>query len=262
MSIAVFDSGLGGLTILREIRALLPGLAIDYLSDNAAFPYGPKPEGELVDRVTVVVDRLVQSLNPDLLVVACNTASTVVLPSLRERLTIPVVGVIPAIKPAAVLSRSKSIALLATPGTVSRRYTHELIEEHAAECEVLRVGSSELVRLAEDKLLGTPVDEAALWSLLAPFRTPAAAEVDVIVHGCTHFPLVEQELSASLGRDVEWVQSGPAIARRVAHLLELESSKGETAVPGRSFFTASPPESHALVKALRDHALSEPRLLP
>ena len=214
--ILVFDSGVGGLTIVDAIAEALPGAPIVYACDNEAFPYGPKPEDELVDRVHDVLDALVSRFAPRLVVVACNTASTVALPRLRSQYIVPIVGVVPAIKPAARLSKNRIIGLLATPGTVRRPYTDQLIAEHAADCTVVRVGSSELVLAAEQKLRGELVEPALLRELLRPILEAGA---DTVVLGCTHFPLLRTELEAAAGRELTWVDSGEAIARRVRDLL-------------------------------------------
>lgn len=215
--ILIFDSGVGGLTIHAAIAARLPAEHYIYACDNAAFPYGPKAEDELVERVHNVLDVLIARYQPKLIVVACNTASTVALPRLRSRYALPIVGVVPAIKPAALSSRTKIIGLLATPGTVRRAYTDQLINDFAADCTVLRIGSSALVEIAEQKLRGVPVDIALLCDLLSPFfgETP----VDTIVLGCTHFPLLKVELTAAAPQPVRWIDSGDAIAERVLGVL-------------------------------------------
>lgn len=241
MKLLIFDSGVGGLSIFNAVRARLPALAIDYVSDNAAFPYGTKPEAELVQRVSLVLHALEKKLAPDLMVVACNTASTVALPKIRDSLDTGVVGVVPAIKPAAERSRSKVIGLLATPGTVARDYTRQLIEEFAVHCEVISVGSSELVELAEAKLYGDKVPTGQIASILAPFAEhPLAAKLDITILGCTHFPLLLEELKAAFFKPVEWIDSGAAIAARVDSLLKLEPAAGREQPNTRynAYFTA------------------------
>lgn len=222
--ILVFDSGVGGLSILQAVRARLPGCDYVYASDNAAYPYGTKPEEDLVVRVNHVLRALIRQVSPDVVVVACNTASTVALPRIRSHFTNPVVGVVPAIKPAAASSRSKVIGLLGTPGTVKRAYTQQLIDDFASGCRIIRIGSGELVDIAENKLRGEPVDAPALKTLIQPFFDDG--ELDTIVLACTHFPLLIDELRMAAARPVDWVDSGDAIARRVASLLN-EHSPGE-----------------------------------
>lgn len=215
--VLVFDSGVGGLSILREIHHKRPELELLYACDNQAFPYGTKGETELLERVDAVLKSLFATLCPDIVVVACNTASTVALPKIRAHFANPVVGVVPAIKPAAALTRSKVIGLLATPATVGRPYTQELIDQFAPDCTVLRLGSGELVTMAEEKLRGITPDRDRLGAILAPlFDQPA---MDTLVLACTHFPLLIDDMKALAPRPLHWVDSGEAIARRVQSLL-------------------------------------------
>ena len=214
------DSGLGGLTIVAEIRKALPQARLAYLCDNAFFPYGTRPDAALLAHFLDVMNRAIERVQPDLIVTACNTISTICLPQLRAATRIPVVGVVPAVKPAAQQSRRKIIGLLATPATVDRPYTDDLIQRYAADCTVLRLGSAELVDMAEAKLLGEAVDRDRLTRILAPlFDRPADARPDVIVLACTHFPLLRAELQAAGPADVSWIDSGTAVARRVVDVL-------------------------------------------
>lgn len=215
--ILVFDSGVGGLSVLAALRERLPGCDYVFACDNAAFPYGTKAEAELVERVAQVVGGLARHETPELVVIACNSASTVALPRLRERLTQPVIGVVPAIKPAAASSATKVIGLLGTPGTVNRPYTRQLIAEFAPDCKVISLGSTRLVEIAELALRGTTPDVTELAGIIAPlFADPA---LDTVVLACTHFPLLATELAAAAPRRVRWIDSGAAIARRAAALL-------------------------------------------
>lgn len=235
----IFDSGVGGLSIHAAIAARLPGEPVVYACDNAAFPYGPKPEDELVERVHTVLEALVARYRPRLVVVACNTASTIALPRLRSQFAVPIVGVVPAIKPAATLTRNHIIGLLATPGTVARPYTDQLVRDYAADCIVVRVGSSELVEWAENKLRGEPVDLAALRSLLQPFFMHSGGPADTVVLGCTHFPLLLEELQAATPHPVLWVDSGDAIARRVKTLSREQKGVSVHAAAPIAVFTAA-----------------------
>ena len=226
--IVVFDSGVGGLSVYQEIVKKCPNHDYVFVSDNLAFPYGTKSESELTERVLSVAHVIEQQYKPDLLVVACNTASTVVLSSLRSRFTFPIVGVVPAIKPAAKLSKTKTIGLLATPGTVSRGYTQELINKFAADCHVIKVGSSKLVEIAERKLYGFSVDinqiEKELTLLLK------TKNLDVLVLACTHFPLLNKEIDCIFKEKnnvVFLIDSGQAIANRVAELC-LDNDEGSS----------------------------------
>jgi glutamate racemase len=223
--VLVFDSGVGGLSVLREISALLPHTRLTYAADNAFFPYGAKSESALVARVSSIMRALVEEVSPDLVVIACNTASTTALDAVRGFLTIPVIGVVPAIKPAAAASRTRVIGLLGTATTIATRYTAGLISEFAAGCQVLTYGANELVEAAERKIQGAPVDEAVIAAVLARlFGQPGGDALDVVVLGCTHFPLLGAELAALAPHPVAWMDSGAAIARRVATMLGVENS--------------------------------------
>ncbi len=212
--ILVFDSGVGGLSIVEAVKKAHPSYRLTYASDNAQFPYGTKSESVLIERVERVLSTLQEEIAADIILVACNTASTLVLPKIRSHFTQPIIGVVPAIKPAAEMSKNKTIGLLATPGTVERQYTKELIKDFAHECDVISVGSSELVLLAEQKLQNKPVSLAVLTSITAPFRD-TQNRPDTIVLACTHFPLLKEELQLVLPNITYWVDSGEAIARRV-----------------------------------------------
>lgn len=218
--VLIFDSGVGGLSVAREIQQRLPGLPLVYASDNGFFPYGTKGEAELIARVDLVIRSLLQRYPVDILVIACNTASTLALPYLRSHLDLPIVGVVPAIKPAAKLSRSGVIGLLATPATVARPYTHELIREYAPQCDVISLGSSELVQIAEQKLRGEIIDHKRIAHItLQLMKHEKATQMDVLVLACTHFPLLKEELSVYLPEKIQLIDSGEAIARRVESLL-------------------------------------------
>lgn len=212
--VLVFDSGVGGISVFKEIHRLLPQLDYLYLFDNQAYPYGELEQDTLISRVNQLVCGLVDEYQVDIVVIACNTASTIVLPSLRQNLSIPVVGVVPAIKPASLLA-SQGVGLIATPATVTRQYTHQLIHDYAQGKPVELLGSTRLVDIAEEKLRGKKVSITELESILEPLRN----RVDVAVLGCTHFPLLKEEIHQALGEVVMLVDSGEAIARRVAALL-------------------------------------------
>ena len=214
-SVLVFDSGVGGLSIFEQIATLLPQQHIVYAFDNEAFPYGELADDVLIARVCGMISSICAQQKISLVVIACNTASTLVLPSLRSMLTVPVVGVVPAIKPAAMFSKTKKIGLLATPATIKRSYTHQLIEEFAPDCDVKLLGSTALVQMGEAKLRGLQPDMGELQQILTPFIN----QVDCVVLGCTHFPLLKVEIEQVLGESCKIVDSGKAIALRVKHLL-------------------------------------------
>ena len=224
--IMVFDSGAGGLTISKELILRLPALHLIFVSDKTYFPYGDKPDSELIVRICNQMEHMISTHKPDLVVVACNTASTIALNALRQRFTTPFVGVVPAIKPAVKLSKTGVIGLLATPATSNRQYTHQLIEDFAKDSSVVIHGSKSLVTEAELCLIGKIPDYKLLETELNTlFAMPRGEQIDTIVLACTHFPLLRSalnEIAEQLNKTITWVDSGEAIARRVASLLHLD----------------------------------------
>ncbi len=221
--ILVFDSGVGGLSICQEIMIACEDIEIHYLSDNKGFPYGETPEQQLIANASALLLTAVQLIKPALVVIACNTASTVVLPSLREKINVPIVGVVPAIKTAAQLS--KSFALLATPATISRRYTDDLIATYASDKTVIKLGSSELVRHIEAHLHGDDLDRNLLIEIINQIKQQAPDQaIDTVVLGCTHFPLIKTEFER-IQPDWKWIDSGRAIANRVKEVLDQNDIK-------------------------------------
>lgn len=247
-SVLVFDSGMGGLTIARELMALAPDLAVDYAADSGFFPYGDKSDEALRTRLPAVAKALVEAARPDVFVIACNTASTLALEAVRAVLNIPVVGTVPAIKPAAAMSQTGVIGLLATPGTVRRDYTARLVSEFAADARVIMHGSVELVRLAEEQASGGAVSLDAFREAQRPlFEADGGGEIDTVVLACTHFPLIRGELAATVPHAVSFVDSGEAIARQTLRVLPTRSlSPG--AQGGRVFLTSSMGEQPRLVE--------------
>lgn len=229
--VLVADSGIGGLSVAREIRKARPDLAMVYVADDAAFPYGDWREGELTDHVVGLVAKLAEEHEPQAVVIACNTASTLVLPGLRTRLKVPVVGTVPAVKPAAERTESGLISILATPGTVKRDYTFDLIHQFAPEVAVTLVGATRLAALAEDKLARRPVDLEMLAAEIAPcFKEKNGRRTDKIVLGCTHYPFLIEEMRHAAPWEVEWIDPAPAIARRLAAVI---APAAEGALRGR-----------------------------
>jgi glutamate racemase len=217
--ILFLDSGVGGLSVMAATQALLPQAPIVYVADSAGFPYGTKSEAEIAARVPALLGRLAERFDPRLLVIACNTASTIALAAVRAALDLPVVGTVPAIKPAAALSRSRVIGVLGTDATVRQPYVDDLAARFAGDCVVLRHGSAMLVELAEAKLQGRPLDPADFSAAIAGlFDQPHGDRIDVVVNACTHFPLVVDELRAAAPHPVEFVDGSDGIARRVAEL--------------------------------------------
>jgi glutamate racemase len=216
----IFDSGVGGLSVLAPIRRLLPAAPIVYVADSGFYPYGTRSAAEIEARVPALLGRLAERFDPELIVIACNTASTIALGAVRTALDLPIVGTVPAIKPAAALSRTRAIGVLGTEATVRQPYVDRLSAEFASDCTIVRHGSSELVDLAEAKLRGEPMDVDAFRNVLSGmFALPGGESIDTIVLACTHFPLVEEELAAAAPRPLAFVDGKEGIARRTAWLL-------------------------------------------
>jgi glutamate racemase len=254
--ILVFDSGLGGLTVYREIARLRPEADYIYLADDAAFPYGALREDGLVARVQSVLDAAIAEYAPDIVVIACNTASTLVLPPLRAAYpALPFVGTVPAIKPAAERSRSQMISVLATPGTVARDYTRTLIATHAGHCRVTLVGSRILASIAEAEMKGEAVDHSEIAVEIAPCfvrDAESGGRTDIIVLACTHYPLLQDSFARLAPWPVEWIDPAPAIARRVDAVLseKYELRPSTTGPNGRAIFTSGKRPPSSLEKAL------------
>lgn len=213
-----FDSGVGGLSVLGPAREILPNAPIIYAADTAGFPYGKRSEAEIASRVPALLGRLVERFRPRLAVIACNTASTIALDHVRAALELPVVGTVPAIKPAAELSTTRVIGVLGTEATVRQPYVDDLAARFAADCTIVRHGSPELVELAEAKLAGESVSVEAVKAAAQPmFDASEGDRIDTVVLACTHFPLLADELRAAFP-DVTYVDGSPGIARRIAYL--------------------------------------------
>ena len=246
--ILFFDSGVGGLSVLAPTRALLPTAPIVYAADNAAFPYGTRSEAEIAARVPALLGRLVERYRPRLAVIACNTASTIALDHVRFALDIPVVGTVPAIKPAAALSKTRVIGVLGTEATVRQPYVDNLAATFASDCTVVRHGSKALVDLAEAKLAGAAIDPASVAAALAPMRAATrGGDIDVVVMACTHFPLLADEIAAAWP-GVTLVDGGAGIARRIAYLTAGQPWPDQPP-PGIAVFTAPPPPTLAAALA-------------
>ncbi len=255
--ILVFDSGLGGLTVFAPISAARPDATLTYVADDAFFPYGELSEAALVERVVALMGELVAAYAPDLVVIACNTASTLVLGPLRARFpSLPFVGTVPAIKPAAAASRSRLVSVLATPGTVARDYTRALVREFAGDCEVTLVGSRWLAGLAERALRGENVADEDIAAEIAPgYVERDGRRTDQIVLACTHFPLLAERLRANAPWAAELVDPGPAIARRVDALIGPVTPRRRAEL-SQAIFTSGAPAPPSLQKALRERGLT------
>lgn len=258
--ILVFDSGLGGLTVYRAVRALRPDADYLYLGDDALFPYGRLAPEVLIARVNAVIGAAMAQFPADCIVIACHTASTLVLPALRAQYSIPIVGTVPAIKPAAAMTRSGLVSVLATPGTVSRDYTADLIREFADGVQVTLVGSQKLAGLCERALRGESIADVDIAAEIAPCFVAAretddeAKRTDVVVLACTHYPLLLERFTALAPWPVAWIDPAPAIARRVVQVTGL-IQEGQGAA--RAVFTAGWPDEAVLAGALAADGLTE-----
>ena len=249
-AILVFDSGLGGLTVFREVAKARPDASYVYVADDAFFPYGSHGEDKLVARVGALMGELIAAHRPDLIVIACNTASTLVLPHLRTRYSVPFVGTVPAIKPACATSRTKRVAVLGTEATVGREYTQTLIRDFANGSDVKLVGSARLARFAEDELNGAPVADEPIAREIAPcFVDADGRRTDTVVLACTHYPLLLERFERLAPWPATFVDPAPAIARRVVGLIgPAASAEPSSAAP--IVFTSGRPSSAALAAAL------------
>ena len=256
--VLVFDSGLGGLTVLAEIVRVRPDAELVYCADDAVFPYGTLDASTLVARVMTVLASLIARYRPDAVTIACNTASTLVLTPLRRAFpAMPFVGTVPAIKPAAAMSTSGMISVLATPATVARDYTHDLIRTHAAHCSVTLVGAPDLAQLAEADMAGRPPDDAAVLANMEPcFVRHEDRRTDTVVLACTHYPLLLPALQRLAPWPVRWIDPAPAIARRVAAVLPAPLTKAVDAPAGLALFTSGRAPTATLAQALSARGLA------
>ncbi len=219
--ILVFDSGIGGLTVLREARVLMPDRRFVYIADDAGFPYGGWEEDALQERIVTLFSDFIATHDPEIAVIACNTASTLVLDELRRAYpSVPFVGTVPAIKPAAERTASGLVSVLATPGTVKRAYTRDLIQSFASQCHVRLVGADRLASIAEAHIRGEKIDEALVVEQIAPcFIEKDGRRTDIVVLACTHYPFLANVFRRLAPWPVDWLDPAEAIARRTASLL-------------------------------------------
>jgi glutamate racemase len=251
----IFDSGVGGLSVLRPIRKLLPSAPIVYVADSAGYPYGTKSFNQIEARVPALLGRLAERFDPELVVIACNTASTIALDAVRAALDLPIVGTVPAIKPAAEQSTTRVIGVLGTDATVRQPYVDRLSQEFAADCTVLRHGSAELVDMAEAKLRGEATDADDYRRILGGLLGQSGGErIDTIVLACTHFPLVEDELAAAAPRPLAFLHGAEGIARRTAWLTR-DKTWPDDPGDGIALFTRWTDEVEAYRTALANYGL-------
>ncbi|ACI49857.1 glutamate racemase [Gluconacetobacter diazotrophicus PA1 5] len=248
--ILAFDSGIGGFGIVRALRTRLPGVSLDYLADNAVYPYGEQPDTDLIRRIVALIGQAIDALDPDLVVIACNTASTLALPALRERYALPFVGCVPPIKWAAELSRTRTIGLLATRATVRRPYLGDLQRRYAPDCTLLAHGARGLADLAECAFRGHAIATDAIdRELDALFGQPGGAAIDVVGIGCTHYTFLMDRLRAASPPGTIWLDPAEAVARQAATVLG-PLGTAAPARPARAFFTAAPAEPERLAAAI------------
>ena len=258
--ILLFDSGVGGLSVLGELRKLLPDAPVIYAADNAELPYGTKSEAEIAARVAGLLGRITERFRPRLACIACNTASTIALGMVRDVLAIPVVGTVPAIKPAAELTRTGTIGLLGTAATIRQGYVDRLETEFAHDKRLLRHAAPELVGAAEAKLRGETSDPAIFTRAAAGLRDqPGGMAIDTVVLACTHFPLVADELAAAFGPGVRFVDGAAGIARRIAVLTQ--DQPFQRGVSDLALFTRDDESLAALAPALANYGLKRRDIL-
>lgn len=256
----LFDSGVGGLSVLAEVRALLPDAPVIYAADNAGLPYGSKTESQIAARVSGLLGRMTERFRPRLVCIACNTASTIALASVREVLELPIVGTVPAIKPAAAMSQTGVIGLLGTEATIRQAYVDRLEHEFANGKSLLRHGAPDLVAAAEAKLRGETVDPAIYARAADGLRCqPGGDRIDTVVLACTHFPLIEQELAWAFGPGVRFVHGAQGIAQRIVHLTQGQAFRRQQ--PDFALFTREDKGGAAIAPALAAYGLELARIL-
>lgn len=219
--ILVFDSGIGGLTVLREARVMMPERHFTYVADDAGFPYGGWEEEALKARIIALFERLLAEHDPEICIIACNTAFTLVGGDLRAAFPdMRFVGTVPAIKPAAERTRSGLVSVLATPGTVRRAYTRDLIQSFATQCHVRLVGSENLARMAEAYIRGeTLADDAVRAEIAQCFLEQEGRKTDIVVLACTHYPFMANLFRRLAPWPVDWLDPAEAIARQARRLV-------------------------------------------
>jgi glutamate racemase len=258
--ILVFDSGVGGLSVLSHVRVRLPTASIVYVADNGGYPYGTRSEGEIAARVPVLLGRLAERYKPRLIVIACNTASTIALMHVRAALDLPVVGTVPAVKPAALTSKTRVIGVLGTEATVRQAYVDNLVAEFASDCVVIRHGSARLVDIAEAKLRGIAPASAEMRDIMTGvYSRKGGMQLDQLVLACTHFPLLAAEIAAASPAGVTLIDSGAGIARRTAFLTQ--GQEWPERPEGRAVFTKASADLDALGEALASYGLTHTDIL-
>ncbi len=252
-----FDSGVGGLSVLKAVQTALPNAPIVYAADYAAMPYGDKSEAEIAARVPALLGRLVERYRPRLVAIACNTACTIALTHVRAALNVPVVGTVPAVKPAALATHTGVFGLLGTAATVRQSYVDRMEAEFASNKLLLRHAAPELVLAAEAKIRGEQNDPQVFVNAMKGLTGQADGEkMDVVILGCTHFPLLIDELSMVAPTGIQFVDGSAGIARRIVYLTEGQSWPS-TRPPG-IFVTTGPIQAiHAYRASLMQFGFSQ-----
>ncbi len=256
----LFDSGVGGLSVLAEVRKVLPQAPVIYAADLAGLPYGTKSEAEVAARVCGLLGRMAERYRLRLICIACNTASTIALAMVRDVLEVPIVGTVPAIKPAAAMTRTGVIGLLGTAATIRQGYVDRLETEFAVGKRLLRHAAPELVFAAEALLRGQSVDPEVFTRAAQGLRSqPGGEDIDTVVLACTHFPLVQAQLAKAFGPGVSFVDGAAGIARRVAWLTRDQGFQRDR--PDFALFTGKSDPFPALAPAFAQFGISAHSLL-
>lgn len=242
--VLVFDSGIGGLTVLREARVLMPERNFVYVADDAGFPYGSWAEADLKVRILDLFEDVLDRFDPALVIIACNTAFTLAGAALREKFpNMTFVGTVPAIKPAAERTRSGLVSVLATPGTVKRAYTRDLIQSYATQCHVRLVGSQNLAAMAEHYIRGEGLsDDDVKREISDCFLERDGRKTDIVVLACTHYPFMANIFRRLAPWPVDWIDPAEAIARQARRLLPAVNHLKSGDVPDIAFFTSGNPD--------------------
>lgn len=218
--ICFFDSGIGGLPYLKWLKDRMPYCSCVYTADSANFPYGTKSSDELRNITVNAIDKIIRKIDPAIIVIACNTASVTALPKLRELYTLPFVGVVPAVKPAAINSGLKRIGLFATNKTVSDSYTDMLISQFASDCEIFRFANSDIVSFVENDLLNYADDEKQIIKMIKPaVDFFIENKVDHVVIGCTHFIFLEKYLRKMFPPEISIIDSREGVGKQAVKLI-------------------------------------------
>ena len=237
--IGIFDSGLGGITIFKEIHAILPKENIIYLADSKNAPYGKKSKERIIE-LSIKNTEFLLKKGCKLIVVACNTASTNAVKALREKYDVPFIRIQPAIKPAALNSKTRTVGILATEGTITSDLFYETSQKFAKGVEVVEQIGEGIVELIESGKMNSPEMDVLLRKHLYPMLEK---KIDYLVLGCTHYPFLIPQISEIIGYNVTIIDSGEAVARQTKNILELENLiNNSVSNSEQSFYTNNNPD--------------------